>query len=65
MRNSEAIFENRVGRPKYHRRTVITASSSEKAFDQANRVLGRGMSWVAGLSVLYLLLHLLRWASNA
>jgi hypothetical protein len=64
MRNMDTVFDKRVARPEYQQRTVVTASGSEKAFDQANKNLGTGMSWVAGLSMLYLLMHLLRWVSN-
>ncbi len=60
----KSVFDKRVTRPEYQQRVVVTASDSEKAFDQVNRTLGVGMSWVAGFSVLYLLMHLLRWVSH-
>lgn len=64
MQNFDTVLEKRVARPEYQQRTVVTASGSEKAFDHVNRTLGIGMSWVAGLSMLYLVVHLLRWVSN-
>lgn len=64
MHNLDTVFDKRVSRPEYQQRTVVTASSPEEAFDHVNRTLGSGMKWVAGLSVLYLFAHLLRWVSN-
>jgi hypothetical protein len=57
-------IEKRTAFRNYGRRKVLKASNFEKAFDQVNRTLGVGMTWVAGLSMFYLLVHILRWMSN-
>jgi|GEM_PF-3916587 len=64
MQNLDNAFYKRVTTPKYQQRKVVTASDSDKAFDQVNKTLGVGMSWVVGLSMFYLLLQMLRWVSN-
>jgi len=64
MQNLDATLEKRVSIPKQRQRRVITASDSEEAFDQADKTLSVKVSWVAGLSLLYLLVQMLRWVSN-
>ncbi len=64
MRNLDVTLEERVSIPKQKQRRVITASDSEEAFNQAGKALSVTVSWVAGLSLLYLLVQMLRWVSN-
>lgn len=64
MQNLESAFRKRVAIPQNQQRKVVTASGSDKAFDQVNKTLGVGMAWVAGLSMLYLIVQMLRWVSN-
>jgi len=64
MQNLDATLEDRVSIPKQRQRRVITASDSEEAFNQAGKALSVTVSWVAGLSLLYLLVQMLRWVSN-
>ncbi len=64
MRILNATLEERVSIPKPRQRRVIAASDSEEAFNQAGKALSVTVSWVAGLSLLYLLVQMLRWVSN-
>ena len=64
MQNMESVFRKGVTIPQNRQRKVVTASGSDKVFDQVNKTLGVGMAWVAGLSMLYLLVQMLRWVSN-
>ncbi len=64
MQNMDTTWEQKITRAQYQQRKVVTASDSEKAFIQVNRTLGIVTTWVAGISAVYLLLHMLRWISN-
>ena len=64
MHNLENVVGNKVFGPNKRQRKVVATSDSEKALDRVNKSLGIGMTWVAGLSMLYLLAHMLRWVSN-
>ncbi|NLW63075.1 MAG: hypothetical protein GX052_03075 [Syntrophomonadaceae bacterium] len=64
MRNLDVTIEERASGPKQMQRRVIAADDSEEAFNQAGKALNVTVSWVAGLSLFYLLAQMLRWVSN-